>query len=1102
MRIFITAQSKEFIESKGFDPEIAEHVSSFFSREKDKKLKKHLWKNFVSNPKIIEQNRESILEDVNYIKKLFPVVAKDRAQDLVKHQGVSEYAANLALRLNEEYAEWIAKMIDNESIIPVEDDDLVLNTLAEFNKLKNSPNVPKEYKDINRYKQFGDLAEAVDILSGNKSKSQEVKDIISSSVSTAWDEGGVKVMAIDSPEAMAHYAKGKSWCVADEHWGRKYLRQGRPYYLFIIDGEISVLIHEASGQCKDPYNRPLTDAIIISRIQTPIEELRIKTTGGDFQSYHSTLQQMEEVNRKITEDPEYKKNYADTLEKWPDKHFLLYEENRKDPILFEATKNGYIRSLLDNEYKAYEHFRNFEEIDNIPEEFAQFIPQDFMERLVEFYVKRIDDEDVWAIKGVPQRVRVNFKEKDLDVVVQRLDLAVREDPRNYSEVPSDIRVRLPKKTVDMVKRYWLDILKEIFRFSEDHVQDMYLNEYFKDPQLPEYFLWSKDFITEATKILEDGFNFLKEKEDRAIASQWLAIPEHLEEEMDEDIKEEVLDYTKSQITDILSVEYKRATGDQIPPNTNYPHKVATPDDHLKDFFGEMELDDIKKFLEKVEMTEDRGNAWYSFIEAFPERIEDHLTSEEMMDFDIYEAERNGWYELISSDPWKIQEAPDYLLDTGDDQEYFWLADSYIDWAIHALEQAQTFEETPKDLFDIFKAEGFPSDEEEKWITYIIARIMHKTGKYEVLFMEEYLAHMHEEELKDRLEKSDLGWGTKKEEIRRKKGEFKDYLNQMYSNDFRKYFQGVISQKLNEDFYESMEEQYSDEIMQTLKGTVSNKVTKDAIERIEEMIQEPLTKEDLPELEQLVTTAWEGSRASWMTPKNLPEGITKEDLGKELILERIKRGDLENLNVYIQRMLGYMTPNYSHYSGQVSEPWDRKPIPEYLEEHDDIKRMRLKPWYEFIMKNLGPINNPQNPKQEMIKPWILENAPKEVLNYFEIKQVLEQPTVTSWYKSYKVKTAKIKTAAKIKDLCKVKTNYPDADFWIQRKGDVDKVGKPTKEYSPSHIGIKVDNTDVLVPDFLYYVFENLYLSGAFRSQSKGILNLQHITVDDIKNIPVL
>jgi hypothetical protein len=91
--------------------------------------------------------------------------------------------------------------------------------------------------------------------------------------------------------------------------------------------------------------------------------------------------------------------------------------------------------------------------------------------------------------------------------------------------------------------------------------------------------------------------------------------------------------------------------------------------------------------------------------------------------------------------------------------------------------------------------------------------------------------------------------------------------------------------------------------------------------------------------------------------------------------------------------------------------------------------------------------------------------------------------------------------RLKDLCDVKTDFPDADFWITRKGDMNSVGKPTKEFDPAKIGIKVVRTDLLLPDYLYYVFEFLVMNGSFASMVRGTTNLKNITVDDVKNLAI-
>jgi hypothetical protein len=91
--------------------------------------------------------------------------------------------------------------------------------------------------------------------------------------------------------------------------------------------------------------------------------------------------------------------------------------------------------------------------------------------------------------------------------------------------------------------------------------------------------------------------------------------------------------------------------------------------------------------------------------------------------------------------------------------------------------------------------------------------------------------------------------------------------------------------------------------------------------------------------------------------------------------------------------------------------------------------------------------------------------------------------------------------KLGDLCTIKTNFPDADFWLVRKGMESKCGKPHKEYNPEDIGIKVTATDIILPSYLYYVMMHLHNSGYYRDKTIGSLNLKHIRSSDIKNIPL-
>ena len=92
--------------------------------------------------------------------------------------------------------------------------------------------------------------------------------------------------------------------------------------------------------------------------------------------------------------------------------------------------------------------------------------------------------------------------------------------------------------------------------------------------------------------------------------------------------------------------------------------------------------------------------------------------------------------------------------------------------------------------------------------------------------------------------------------------------------------------------------------------------------------------------------------------------------------------------------------------------------------------------------------------------------------------------------------------KLSDVAQVRTDFVVADFWLVRRGSVESVGEPGREYSPYHIGIRVEQTGLILPNYLYYVFVHLHQSGQWKPLAIGSLKLVHIRTKDVKNIALL
>lgn len=88
-----------------------------------------------------------------------------------------------------------------------------------------------------------------------------------------------------------------------------------------------------------------------------------------------------------------------------------------------------------------------------------------------------------------------------------------------------------------------------------------------------------------------------------------------------------------------------------------------------------------------------------------------------------------------------------------------------------------------------------------------------------------------------------------------------------------------------------------------------------------------------------------------------------------------------------------------------------------------------------------------------------------------------------------------------DLVRVGTKMEDADFWIHRRHSSDKVGHPTKDYSPEHFGVKITKPDILDPRYAYYMMQHIANTGHYRGLATGTTGLVNLKKEHITGIPL-
>ena len=151
------------------------------------------------------------------------------------------------------YITWILKMLKIGVFRGEEDAEKCRETLAAFTKLKNVPTFPKDKKDLNVYKNYGDLAEIVAQYSDIKSKKEVVRVAREEGITLVEESPPFKLYIVTSPEAGAKHFRNTQWCVKDP---RHFDNYGPPYYYFTKNDEPYKLLHLDSSQLMDLNDRP------------------------------------------------------------------------------------------------------------------------------------------------------------------------------------------------------------------------------------------------------------------------------------------------------------------------------------------------------------------------------------------------------------------------------------------------------------------------------------------------------------------------------------------------------------------------------------------------------------------------------------------------------------------------------------------------------------------------------------------------------------------------------------------------------------------------------------------------------------------------------
>lgn len=168
--------------------------------------------------------------------------------------------------------------------------------------------------------------------------------------------------------------------------------------------------------------------------------------------------------------------------------------------------------------------------------------------------------------------------------------------------------------------------------------------------------------------------------------------------------------------------------------------------------------------------------------------------------------------------------------------------------------------------------------------------------------------------------------------------------------------------------------------------------------------------------------------------------------------------------------------------------------------DIVQLSNTETGWQVLDNNLTPVFKSNKTGSEGLKrcvDWVEKN-----FDQYKNKMTVEKKPMNT--EARQKVAASLRAAADLilssadKALFEVRTNFPEADMWVTRKGTLEKVGSVTRAFSPENIGVKVLATDVVLPDYLYYVLMHLHTKGFFKNRAKGTTNLQNITVKDVND----
>jgi len=545
---------------------------------------------------------------MNWYKKTKLAVKKEY---LIQKLGIPieivEWADSLAKQIEPKgkYNQWISQLGNEKKVIPGEDNSKIIEKLTLFEKLQKLKKIPheilkfedytiKDPNNINSFRSYGDLTKFLERFKDEEVESKRGKEkrMEMEGAESIYNQNGVEILKLTTPEAVSHWCRGTEWCVKDPKFFNEY---GPPFYEFLLNREPYALMHTESGSFKDKYDNGLNrkqiskiadgiDFLIQNKIFNP------KNDNGDFYQVSGFLKTKEILNRlAVSNDPKYRQELDRMLNNKLN-YFSLKEENRTPEIKQKVIQvwNQDLQSQIDEwNFCLEEGGRSYggEDCD------------DLEKQLLEDY-------------GIlPEDIENNLDKSIKEEILEAAMNDIRRRPFSYRSFPENIKKKLDPQWVKEVfnKELFRNYGWEYIERLPDDVRNMYSDE-------------------EILNIYEQNLiNIISTEEGWSIDDQWERMPEEIKNRFSNETKKIVAEYS---LKTNLEKRYHTIGMKPTLPFELYPF---VPREGIIEMWKSFAIqfpnqyfdwgiipEDIKKEIPEKEIAE----AYYRWLEPHPEGYSD------------------------------------------------------------------------------------------------------------------------------------------------------------------------------------------------------------------------------------------------------------------------------------------------------------------------------------------------------------------------------------------------------------------------------------------------------------------------------------------------